>query len=210
MGKGMSTLCLSICKSSEAPNWVRKYFHDEYKKPLSSIQLKSLSAAYVTPTTGIDRNRHTNNIEWLHCFHWYIFTDRVRSTRESYVLTGVCPSICLSTPGGGGYPSQIQQAGGYPSQIQVGGVLQPGPGGGYPSQVQAGGYPNGGVPHLRYPPIGPGRGVPQLGGTPPRVPPPVDLCRGLPQRGGTPPSSTWYAAVGMPLAFTQEDFLVIL
>ena len=35
---------------------------------------------------------------------------------------------------------------------------------------------------------------------------------GGPQRGGggTPLSSTWYAAVGVPLAFTQEDFLVFV
>ena len=45
-----------------------------------------------------------------------IFIDRVRSTREGYVLTRVCPSIILSvhtwwgrgTPGGGGgTPPQI-------------------------------------------------------------------------------------------------------
>ena len=72
-----------------------------------------------------------------------------------------------------------------------------------------------------------------MGGNPPQVPlPPSDLAGGVPNRGyptsGTPPvrpgrvgvprrggggypisSSTWYAAVGMPLAFTQEDFLVL-
>ena len=60
-----------------------------------------------------------------------------------------------------------------------------------------GGTPTRGVPHLRYPPPGPGLvGVPQLGGA-----------------GGWYPTSdnrwsTWYAEVGMPLASTQEDFLV--
>ena len=61
-----------------------------------------------------------------------LITDRVRSTREGYVVTRVCPSVCLSTGGG------------FPSQIQPGGVPQPGlargyptwPGEGYPSQVQ--------------------------------------------------------------------------
>ena len=55
-----------------------------------------------------------------------IVTDRVRSTREGYVLTHVCPSVCPHLEGG---------------------VPQPGPGGGegYPSQVQAGGgTPTGG------------------------------------------------------------------
>ena len=28
-----------------------------------------------------------------------VFTDRVRSTREGYVLTRICPSVCLSTGG---------------------------------------------------------------------------------------------------------------
>ena len=133
-----------------------------------------------------------------------IFTDRVRSTTEGHVLTRVCPSICLSTPGGG--------------------VPQPGPAGGYPD---GGGYPTSGtpvrpgqgvphlgythwtwlrVPHLRYPlldldggvpclgyppPIGPDQGGYPDGGTPPQVPPPSDLAGEVPQPGGgTPPSST--------------------
>ena len=49
-------------------------------------------------------------------------TDRVHSTWEGYVLTRVCPSVCLST--GGGYPSQVQP-GGYPCQ---GGGIPPGTG----------------------------------------------------------------------------------
>ena len=67
-----------------------------------------------------------------------------------------------------------------------------------------------GVPHLGYPPIRPGWGVSQWGGTPPWVPL-SDLAGGYP-KGGYPTLdnrwSTWYAAVGMPLAFTQEDFHV--
>ena len=34
------------------------------------------------------------------CHAIEIITDRVRSTREGYVLTRVWPSICLSTPRG--------------------------------------------------------------------------------------------------------------
>ena len=92
-----------------------------------------------------------------------IITDRVRSTREDYVLTRVCPSIhpsvCLSTPGG--YPSQVQ-TGGYPSQVQVGGTparCWGVPHLGYPLSDLAGGILCQGVPHLGYPPQ-PGPTVP--------------------------------------------------
>ena len=90
-------------------------------------------------------------------------------------------SFSLFTSGGGGTPSQVQVGGA--------GYSISGPGrGGTPSQV--GGYPSRGG----YPSQG---GVPQLGGgvtpgTPPRI---ASTCYG-------------YAAGGMPLAFTQEDFLV--
>ena len=106
-----------------------------------------------------------------------------------------------------------------------GGVPQPGPaGGGVPywrvvpllggtpprvllSDLAWGQYPYQGVPHLRYPSHQTWLGVPLSGGTPPWVPP---IRPG--QGGGYPTSgnrwSTWYAVVGMPLAFTQEDFLV--
>ena len=112
-----------------------------------------------------------------------IFTDRVRSTREGYVLTRVSSSI---------HPSVCPH---------LGGVTEPGPGGrGTPAKSMWGG------------------GL--LGVTPPQVPPSdlgvphlrylsSDLVRGVPT-GGYPTSvnrwSTWYAAMGMPLAFTQ-DFL---
>ena len=47
----------------------------------------------------------------------YFINDRVRSTREGYVLTRVCPSVCLST-GGVGYSGQVQmEGGGCPSQV---------------------------------------------------------------------------------------------
>ena len=87
------------------------------------------------------------------------------------------PSVCLSTPGGGGGVPQpgpdgggegtsarsrqgVPLPGGYPTS----GTLPVGPGwGGYPCQ----GYPTEGVPllevpHLGYPPVGPGRGVHHL------------------------------------------------
>ena len=154
----------------------------------------------------------------------FLFTDRVRSTREGYVLTRVCLSVHTwggtvvrfsqwgvpkPGPGGGGYPSQLQLVGGYLSQVQAGGYPSQVQTGGYPSQVQVGGtlmgYPTSGTL-----PVRPSRGVPWWGVPHLRYPPPSDLARsegGIPQQGGTPPSSTWYATVGMPLAFTQEDFL---
>ena len=54
--------------------------------------------------------------------------------REGNVLTRVCPSFCLSTPGGR-----------YPGQIEAGGVPQPGPARG---DTPAGGYPCRGYPTL--------------------------------------------------------------
>ena len=54
-------------------------------------------------------------------------------------------------------------------------------------------------------------GVPLPGGTPPQIPP-TGSAQGGTSAWGYPTSgnrwSTWYAAVGMPLAFTQGDFLV--
>ena len=107
----------------------------------------------------------------------------------------------------GGYPVRFSQGvpcwGGYPGQVppwltwggtQWGGTLLGGctlPGG-YPGQVpplaDLGGYLVGGYP---------ARGVP---------------TGGVPYRGGYPGQdnigSNCYTAGGMPLAFTQEDFLV--
>ena len=125
--------------------------------------------------------------------------------RESNVLT----RVCLSTPRGG-TPARSSREGGTPPQVpppdlaREGGTLAGGtppwvppyrtwPGGGYTDR----GYPSRGVPHLRYPPLS-------------------DLAGGyLDEGGGGLPRlvqdnrwSTWYAAVGMPLAFTQEDCLV--
>ena len=107
-----------------------------------------------------------------------LVTDRVRSTREGYVLARVCPSIHPSIcphlggvppPGpAGGVPRQERDTPmgvphlGYPHQTWPGGT----PTGGYPTSGTplsdlAGGYPDGGVPHLGYPPR-PGLTVPHL------------------------------------------------
>ena len=95
------------------------------------------------------------------------------------------------------------------------------PGWGYPGQVQTGGctptrsdgvYPSQGVPAQGT--CRPGQdGEYPSQGAPTQGTPPSDLARGYPTMG-TPPVqdnrwSTWYAAVGMPLAFTREDFLVL-
>ena len=139
----------------------------------------------------------------------HIFTDHVRSTTEGYVFTGVC----LLTPGGGGTPANggAVPKGTYPPRSRWGERV---PQGIYPpSRSRQGGT---------YPPPGPdgGRGYPKVSTLHP------GQDRGYPnvptpdQGIYAPPSSqpglmgldniwsTWYAAVGMPLAFTQEDFLV--
>ena len=105
-------------------------------------------------------------------------TDRVRSTREGYVLTRICPSVC---PQGGGYPT-------WPG----GGVPQPGPAreyptwtGGYSSQVQPRGYPN--QVQMRVPQPGPGRGVSWPG-----------PARGVPQPGPDGGTSGYPPGMGTP------------
>ena len=126
-------------------------------------------------------------------------------------LFSVCLSVHIS--GGEGVP-QSGLGGGTTSQVWAGGT---------PSQCWLGGYPipglgrGEGVPHPRSGQGGT-RVLPQTwNGVPPWtwdwVPPrpgmgySPNLGRGIP-----PPTwdiaSTCYAAGGMPLAFTQEDFLV--
>ena len=88
------------------------------------------------------------------------------------------PPFCLST---GVTPTRSSwDWGGYPSQVQPG----------TPHQTWLEVPCQGGVPHLRYPPIRPGRGISLLegtlpGGTPPQVPP----CQAWPG-GGNPPQET--------------------
>ena len=107
--------------------------------------------------------------------------------------------LARGVPLPGGYPTS-----GIPCQTWMGGT----PATGYP--IRPGwGYPCWGVPHLRYS-HQTWLGVPLLG-VPHLRYPPSDLAGGTPA-GGYPTSgnrwSTWYAAVSMPLAFTQEDIPV--
>ena len=110
----------------------------------------------------------------------YLVTDRLRSTREGYVLTRVCPSIhpsihlsvCPHLGGGGG---------GTPARLNWGVPLP-----GVPNR----GYPTSGIPlsDLRYLhwtwPGGTLMGYPTLGT------PLSDLARGIPQQGGYPTLGT--------------------
>ena len=141
---------------------------------------------------------------WINAMYIFFITARVRSTREGNIYIWECLSV-------------QQWSGRTPSQVVcpipgLGGYSVPGLGGvgGTPSQVWVGGYPCNrlarsgwwGVPRGTpgYPPtIMTGWGVPPpwLDGVPP---PPI-------RQNST--ASTCYAAGGMPLAFTQEDFLVI-
>ena len=112
-----------------------------------------------------------------------LITDRVRSTMGRLCFD-TCLSICLSTPlAGGGTP-----AGGYPT------LGKPPV---HPHRTWPGGYPTSGTPPSDL--VG---GVPSAGGYPTSGPPPHQTWL-----GGYPTSgnrwSTWYATVGMPLAFTQ-------
>ena len=101
-------------------------------------------------------------------------------------------------------PSQVQ-VGGYPLSRFRWGDPFPGPGLGDPlPRSRQGRYPFPG-PDRGYP--HPGRGYPTWEG----VPPPIQVRS---QYGGSTPyrssiACTCYAAGGVPLAFTQEDFLVI-
>ena len=132
----------------------------------------------------------------------------------------------------GGYPRQVPPPGGVPgSGTPPGGTqVQVPPGGGTRVRSPLGGYPVPGTP----PPGVPGSGSPP-GGYPGQVPPPRGGTRvryppggrsgyppggvpggvprsGYPPRGGYPGRTTegvlTTTAGGMPLAFTQEDFLV--
>ena len=131
----------------------------------------------------------------------------------------LCFDRCVSVQNfeGGGYPievmgvipSQVQAGRGDPIQL-TGGYPIPGPGGGYPhpadghtlSQLQDGGYPIQlmGVPYPRtwdgIPPSKIWDGVPHRPGTWDGVSPPV------------PNQDTEQHSEHLPLAFTQEDFLV--
>ena len=132
-----------------------------------------------------------------------IITDRARSTRREVIV-----SLCLSvhTCGGGGVP---QPDGTRPEY--------------HPPARSGWGVPQPGDVHLGHPPPGQVRtGGTPVRGHPPGVPPsqvrmveyPSQRAPTWGQDGGVPAGpppgqvsawSTWYAAVGMSLAFTQED-----
>ena len=124
--------------------------------------------------------------------------------REGYVLTRVCPSICLSTGGGGVRSSRGGQppgGGQAPGGSATGGVSHPRGG---QVQLPGGGQPPGGSTT--------GGGQPPGGGSGPAAGGGVSHWGGQPAGGGQPRQdnigSTCYMAGGMSLAFTQEDFLV--
>ena len=103
--------------------------------------------------------------------------------------------------GRGGAPDPALDGGGYPIQPWMGGGYLIQPWRGYPIQPWTGGVP--------YPALDGGVPQPWTGGTPSRGGTPSHV-RG----GGVPPteiasSCYGYAAGGVPLAFTQEDFLVV-
>ena len=158
------------------------------------------------------RDRSTEN-----CSRLFVITYRVHST------TGrLCFDTCLSVCPQEEYPSQVQP-GGYPhASLDSGGGCTAITGGGLPpSSLGRVGVPpslDGGVS-----PFSLGGGYPHhwTGGLPwsvMGVPPIPRLDGGTypPWQGWGNPRiqdnrwSTWYAAVGMPLAFKQEDCLVNL
>ena len=115
-------------------------------------------------------------------------TARIRKMREGNIV-----SLCSHLRGGGGYP--------HPSWW---GVPLPRSGWGKDRgcpHLAGGGYPiRSGWGYLPYPHEGWGYPCPDLG----RGVPPIQNWEGVPRS----PACTCYAAGGMPLAFTQEDFLV--
>ena len=95
-----------------------------------------------------------------------IVTDRVRSTRREVIV-----SLCQSTPSGGGGPAS-RRWGGTPPWVP--------PCWTWLRDTQRG------VPHLRYPLVRPGWGVPQPGGTPTSDTPPCQTWLGIPHLGYPP------------------------
>ena len=138
--------------------------------------------------------------------------------------------MCQFTPRrGGGVPLRRSRRGDTPSQVQVGGTTShiqgvppfPGPGRGYPlPRSRWGEYPfsdllNGVPPTLGrvypHPDLRMGTPLPAPGkGVTPHPLPPSRTGWGPPIRKQSSIGGTCYAAGGMSLAFTQEDFVVCI
>ena len=173
-------------------------------------------------------NRYGNTGEVLFAGHY----DNSRLLPPAYVVRGkvifILGNVCLFTIGWGGDSIPGLGGGGYPVSGVGEGYPVPGlDGGGYPGYPFGQDWMVGG--YLGYPPWpvldGGGRGTPGtphhdwMGYPPPwldGVPPTTMTGRSTPLTlwlDGVPPTSiasTCYTAGGMPLAFTQEDFLVII
>ena len=142
------------------------------------------------------------------CFVIYLPTAYVvRGTVMFSICSHLGGGLRPGTDGGGFIPARSN--GGYPCQVWQGGTPPH-----VPPVRPSQGYPDWGVPHLGYPPIRPVWGVPWQG-VPNGGYPTLGTPLVRPGRGGGVPHLiqdnrwiTWYAAVGMPLAFTQEDVLV--
>ena len=72
-------------------NWVCMRVTQEYPVFAAHGVLKTKNGGINEPTNGLFASK-------------ILITDRVRSTREGYVLTHVCPSVCPD--GGGGTPAR--------------------------------------------------------------------------------------------------------
>ena len=163
---------------------------------LNLMSLEAQTLGYITRLLGV----------------WLIIAARIRSMRKGTVFIGVC----LSTLVGGGLrtPSQVRTRGGTPiPSLDRGGTQDtPQTGGGYPPSQYWMGYPQSGLdegtPQIRtgceyLPP--PHSGHDFMGYSPPSRP---GMGYPSPIRRQSSKASTCYAVGRMPLAFTQEDFLV--
>ena len=192
---------ISFRYSSVYPiHWWWKYFFDERLKNHLIVRKQQQNSFWLTFVFGATRI-HASVSRSM----WQIGTATFWTTKARPGHNHVC------------YRPHPKDGGRYCFQFVCQSTLAGG--GGTPSQVWLGGYPMGWgtPPDLRWstlPDLGWGTPPPDLGwGTPP-----PNLGWGTPPRPGTgyppPPSiaSTCYgyAAGGMPLAFTQEDFLVFV
>ena len=161
-------------------NYVCKYRNQTRKS--SCVKARSIPTIGVSSTPSVTRSDGGREVP-----------------KVGYPLSGVPPGLM-------GYPRWGTPWQGYPPARSDGGNLRcstPPPARVPPSWTW-----------LWYPPLaGPGRGaLPQVPPHPLHLRPPQTWPGGYPCRGDTPPWVTdgvlYTPMVGMPLAFTQEDFLV--